>query len=329
MLGRHRAPFLAILLLAALVTSVHAEAPGFLFAFGSAGSGAGQFSQPVGVALDASGNVYVTDSYNHRIEVFAPDGDYRSQWGSYGAGAGQLSYPSRIAIGPDGLAYVLDSGNTRVEVFTTSGDYVREWNGTNGSQPVLRSPQGLAIGPDGTVYVAGLFGEIRRFTPEGVNLEYFGTNGSGTWSCQGVAAAPDGTVCGSYLDDNQSGYMVFFDAVTRGVTADYGSGPGAAFGTIYDAMGNLYMVGGGQLMPPFMPPVYYIAALSPARTQLFKLTTAGGSAAGDFRACHGVAVTAAGRLYVTDTSNNRVEVFDAAATPTRSTSWGALKATYR
>jgi hypothetical protein len=45
----------------------------FLAQFGSQGLEAGQFDEPVGVALDSSGDLYVTDTWNQRIQVFSPD----------------------------------------------------------------------------------------------------------------------------------------------------------------------------------------------------------------------------------------------------------------
>ena len=57
--------------------------PAFCTMWGSRGTGPGQFYEPVGVAIDASGNVYITDTfYNHRIEKFTSSGGYITQWGS-------------------------------------------------------------------------------------------------------------------------------------------------------------------------------------------------------------------------------------------------------
>ncbi len=49
--------------------------------FGSKGSGNGQFNSPYDVASDRSGCVYVVDCYNHRVQVFTPDGGYLRQFG--------------------------------------------------------------------------------------------------------------------------------------------------------------------------------------------------------------------------------------------------------
>src|SRR2546426_10997859 len=55
-----------------LPATAGAQPPVYLTQWGSYGTGDGQFNYPGGVAVDASGNVYVADRYNYRIQVFAP-----------------------------------------------------------------------------------------------------------------------------------------------------------------------------------------------------------------------------------------------------------------
>src|SRR5262249_7691545 len=61
----------------------------FVTTWGSSGSGDGQFSFPEGVATDGSGNVYVADTGNDRIQKFDASGTFLSTWGSFGSGDGQ------------------------------------------------------------------------------------------------------------------------------------------------------------------------------------------------------------------------------------------------
>src|SRR5207253_4074499 len=96
-------------------------------AWGSAGNAAGQFSNPYGVAVDASGNVYVADTFNHRIQKFTGDGTFLAQWGAFGAGAGQFNQPWTLATDAIGNVYVVDNGNHRVEKFTSSGVVIPQW----------------------------------------------------------------------------------------------------------------------------------------------------------------------------------------------------------
>ncbi|HMF33230.1 MAG TPA: 6-bladed beta-propeller, partial [Candidatus Lokiarchaeia archaeon] len=86
---------------------------------------------PWGVAVDASGNLYVTDEANNVVWKFSPTGS-NSSWGSYGSGSGQFNDPRGIAVSITGNVYVVDAGNNRVEEFTSSGSYITQW-GLNGS----------------------------------------------------------------------------------------------------------------------------------------------------------------------------------------------------
>ena len=68
------------------------------------------FSNPSGVAVDSSGNVYVADNSNHRIQKFNSSGGFITKWGSYGSGDGQFNYPYGVAVGSSGNVYVADTG---------------------------------------------------------------------------------------------------------------------------------------------------------------------------------------------------------------------------
>src|SRR5262249_46211733 len=59
------------------------------------GSGgvSGQFAAPQGVAVDSSANVYVADTLNQRIQIFASDSTFESRYGSSGTGDGQFTEP--------------------------------------------------------------------------------------------------------------------------------------------------------------------------------------------------------------------------------------------
>ena len=89
----------------------------FVRKWGSEGSEDGQFDTPAGVALDGDGNVYVTDTRNHRIQVFNSEGNFLRKWESRGSEDGQFDRPYGLAIGSDGNVYVADTGYYRIQVF--------------------------------------------------------------------------------------------------------------------------------------------------------------------------------------------------------------------
>ncbi len=84
---------------------------------GTRGRGPGQFLQPSGLAVDARGNVYVTDAGAARVQVFASNGNLIARWGSYGADPGRFQNPRGIALDAGGHVYVADSGNSRIQKF--------------------------------------------------------------------------------------------------------------------------------------------------------------------------------------------------------------------
>ncbi len=157
----------------------------FLALWGGKGNGFGQFAQlsdtavgtgPSGVVVDNDGNVFVADTWNHRIEKFDAAGKPLTSWGSFlnlaDAAAPADPDPNRkfygprgLALGPDGLLYVTDTGNKRVLIFDRNGAYQRQINSGMSPSKVaptvafdrageLNEPIGIAVGTDGSVYVA-------------------------------------------------------------------------------------------------------------------------------------------------------------------------------
>src|SRR5215475_6560680 len=117
--------------------------------FGSQGSGAGQFQSPLGVAIQASsGNVYVVDSGNARVEKFFPDGSFISAFGQ-----GQLSSPRAIATDSLGKVYVSDAGTNTVQKFDAKGNFVSTIDGTGAPQGHFQSLGGVAVDQANNLWV--------------------------------------------------------------------------------------------------------------------------------------------------------------------------------
>jgi DNA-binding beta-propeller fold protein YncE len=81
----------------------------FIKSWGSNGTGEGQFTEPNGIAIDASDNVYVVDESEHRIQQFDSDGDFIKIWASDKSEEGPTVDPHGIDIDPSGNFYVADS----------------------------------------------------------------------------------------------------------------------------------------------------------------------------------------------------------------------------
>lgn len=124
----------------ALPGSVGAFGP--LSSFGEFGSGPGQLDSPGQIALGPDGDLYVADSGNDRLSIFAGDGSFLRTIG------GQMDDPQDVAFDNGGRVYVADKGNDRIDVFSASGDLLSEFG-----KGELEDPSGIAV--DGSaVYVA-------------------------------------------------------------------------------------------------------------------------------------------------------------------------------
>ena len=71
-------------------------------AWGSSGSGPGQFNIPHALALDSQGRLFVGDRNNARVQIFDQEGNFIDQWSQFGR-------PSGLAITPDDMLYVADN----------------------------------------------------------------------------------------------------------------------------------------------------------------------------------------------------------------------------
>ena len=110
------------------------------------GSGDGQFVLAADIALDDTGQIYVTDSKGAAVQVFKSDGSYVTRFGVKGSGDGQFRFPTSIAFEKVSRQIaVVDSLNGRVQFYDLSGAYVRTI-GALGTGPLkFMHPQGLAF----------------------------------------------------------------------------------------------------------------------------------------------------------------------------------------
>jgi hypothetical protein len=134
------------------------------------GSGDGQFNEvqlEMGVAVDGSGNVYISDPGNDRIQKFSGTGTFVTKWGSPGTGDGQFNRPIGVATDAAGNVYVADWRNSRIQKFTGAGTFITKWGSPGSGNGEFRSPSGVAIDGSGDIYVAdwGNY-RIQKFAPD-------------------------------------------------------------------------------------------------------------------------------------------------------------------
>jgi sugar lactone lactonase YvrE/fibronectin type 3 domain-containing protein len=83
------------------------------------------FNYPSSIAVDASGNVYVADSSNYRIQKFDRNGIFITKWGSWGLGNenGKFQYPVGVTVDSSLNVYVADSSNHNIQKFRPVSPY--------------------------------------------------------------------------------------------------------------------------------------------------------------------------------------------------------------
>lgn len=142
---------------------------------GGCGADPGEMDTPLGMAVAPSGDVFIADSNNHRVQRYTADGEYRGGFGHLGRGPGQLNRPSGIAVDESGQLYVSDSWNHRVLRMAPEGGEVQADFSAGG----LYAPFGL-VTDGGELFVANTgLANVVRFGADGQVLATWGERGHG------------------------------------------------------------------------------------------------------------------------------------------------------
>jgi DNA-binding beta-propeller fold protein YncE len=96
-------------------------------AFGTKGTGPGQFLHAHGIAVDSSGNVYVSDAEKCNVQKFDSEGNFIKMWGTKGTGPGQFLQPESIAVDSKDNVFVADYADQRIQKFDSNGKFITMW----------------------------------------------------------------------------------------------------------------------------------------------------------------------------------------------------------
>lgn len=121
---------------------------------GQGGTGPGEFNRAEGVCVDGQDRLYVADSCNHRIQIFAADGKFLREFGHAGTKLGELSYPYDVAVDQAGNIFVCEFGNSRIQVFDANCQPVEIIGGAGGAPGRFNNPWAIALDARGNLYVA-------------------------------------------------------------------------------------------------------------------------------------------------------------------------------
>ena len=147
---------------------------------GSDGQGPGQFTWPYGVAFSRAGELYVSDSYLHRISVFDRQGRYVRRFGRPGRGQGEFRRPQGLCFTADGHLVVADSGNHRVQILREDGTFVRAFGSRGQGEGEFRHCSAVCVLPDGSIAVLHSQNcRVQVFDGEGGFVRSIGSEGEG------------------------------------------------------------------------------------------------------------------------------------------------------
>ena len=244
---------------------------------GGRGEGDGEFSVCTHIAFDKSGNVYIADRGNSRIQKFTSDRKFITKWGEKGEGPGQFDPLYDVAVDSKGNVYA--ASDTRIQKFSSDGKFIAEWGKYVDYDSVLsgepgkacrgdgefNAPLSLAIDSSDNVYVAD-FGNAR--------VQKLDSNGKfiRKWGKLGI-------------EDHQFG---------------------ALSGIAVDSSGNVYVTNKtNQRVQKFSSDGKFITKWGSEKGW----PTRGGDGEGEFNEPSGIAVDRDGNVYVADTKNNRIQIF--------------------
>lgn len=136
----------------------------------------GTFNEPWDLAVAPDGSVYVSDTWNHRVQKFTADGQFVNMWGYFGQGEAPDAFwgPRGLATDSKGRVYVMDTGNDRVVVFDADGNFISQFGTEGFDEGQFDEPVGIAIDQNtGKIFISDAWNQrIQVFLP-GAELQFF------------------------------------------------------------------------------------------------------------------------------------------------------------
>jgi YD repeat-containing protein len=185
---------------------------------GVAGAGAGQLDEPEGIVVTSSGDVYVSDTSNNRIEEFTEKGEFIDavgfgvsngkaeletctsgcKAGIAGNGHGQMDEPTGLAVSPtSGSLWVAEKANSRVQELNAKNEYALSFGTKGAGAGQLDEPTDVAIDSAGAVWVVDTGNSrVQKFSSSGAFMSSIGSKGTASGQFEeprGIAFAASGS----------------------------------------------------------------------------------------------------------------------------------------
>jgi DNA-binding beta-propeller fold protein YncE len=288
--------------------------PRCLLTWGKKGTAQSEFRSPIGIAISAADEIFVTEFKNNRVQKFATDGKFLAAFSC-------AEVPGGIAVDKSGNVYVAPLMSHKVCVYSPAGKLLREWGKQGKGDGEFDQPGGIAVAPDGTVYVADQVNRrVQRFTPEGKFLLKWGEYGSKPGQFDGKEKLPNRTGGPNFVAVDRQGNVYTTEAALGRIQkfssegkvllgfGDNSTGPGGFGGrpnnlpgpiaVCVDKQGRIWVSATNNRVQQFSAEGKFLRGFGKE-----------GSEPGEFRTPHGLAIDSKGHLYVVDAQNQRIQKF--------------------
>jgi len=280
-----------------------------LHTWSSEGDDAGRFNQPTGITIAPDNSVYITDTWNHRIQQFDADGNFIRMWGKKGAEPSDFDGPTEIAIAQNGDVYIAGRDHY-IQQFSGEGKFIRSWGGKGTGDMQFSSITAIAEAPNNTLYVLDYDNQrVQQFTLEGEFIREWGGKGTKDRSSelgkfhdpQGLTVGHDGSV---YVTDTMNNRIQQFSAEGEFIRA-WNTILRGENEEIYprdislSEDGSLYVSCSDNLILHYSSQGKFISS--------WQLDS--GVTEGQFRDPRGITTAPDGSMYIVDSGNNRIQKF--------------------
>ena len=270
--------------------------------------GIGYFDGPGGITIDEDGFVYIADSGNHRIQKFTEDLKFMETWPSYGG-----AQPHGLAVDSQGYIYNAVPYSDGIYKYKKDGTLVLQWGSSGSGTGEFNYPIDIASDKDDFIYVTDSSNHrIQKFTSEGEYVDQWGSEGTGPGQFiqpNNITIDSEGYIYVSeQMNDRVQKFTSNGDYVTEWDTKIYGDYwdenyridvlEGGPVGIAVDPQGILYITTQRS-----------VTVFNASGDYLEKWGCQGGGTT-QFERPSGIAFDSEGYIYVADSSDSRIKIFD-------------------
>lgn len=317
----------AALAVLAPVSAGDLKKPKCVLTWGKKGDLPGEFYSPIGIAINAKDEVFVTDLNNCRLQRFTADGKHLGGFDlPRDDPKRKSSQAGGIVLDQEGHIYLSYMQQHKVSVYTYNGKLVREWGKKGDGDGELHQPGGMIFGPDGSLYVCDQCNHrIQMFTRNGKFLARWGQHGAKPGEFGGVEKRGSRFGGPHFITIDSKGRLYTTEGCEARVQQFSTEGKIlAVWGNKTQEPGGFGALKLGYSPNPFGPIAVFVdrhdrvwvsslndrvQCFTPEGKYLFGIAGTG-KEPGQLARPHGMAMDSKGYLYVCDAGNQRIQKFE-------------------